>query len=106
MSTKDDLPQAEVLFQKFQQYFDQKFEKICNETRANDEASALKELKNKIDAQELSKPGNIAQFSFCGQNRNRVRQDQDCLDTENRHRKGIRGNSSRRAACGRSKTTD
>ncbi|XP_038049633.1 uncharacterized protein LOC119723154 isoform X2 [Patiria miniata] len=63
MSTKETL-NTEALFEKFQSYFDQKFDSISNHSK-NDNASIL-ELRNKIEAQDLKRSGNSAQYEFCG----------------------------------------
>ena len=39
---------------------------ISNATK-NEDDTRFKELQNELEVQKLSKQGNIAQFSFCGQ---------------------------------------
>ena len=56
-------PDPAIFFQKFKQYFDEKFQAIDTPKR---DARSVRELKNKLEAKELSKPGNVAQFEFCG----------------------------------------
>ena len=56
-------PNPELIFQKFKQYFDNKFRAI--ETPKQDSPS-VRELKNKLEAKDLTRPGNVAQFEFCG----------------------------------------
>ena len=56
---------TELLFEKFQSYFDKKFDKLANSTITDE--TAVKELKIKLEAKELTKPGNSAQLLFCGQ---------------------------------------
>ena len=64
MSTKPGRPSdTTLIFEKFKDYFDQRFNSI---TTPQNESSSLRELKNKLEARELSKAGNIAQFEFCG----------------------------------------
>ncbi|XP_038065367.1 uncharacterized protein LOC119735646 [Patiria miniata] len=63
MSTSSDNVQTEM-FDKFKDYFDAKFSAI---SQPEDDSTALKELKLKLEANDLSRPGNIAQFEFCGQ---------------------------------------
>ena len=44
--------------------FDAKFSAI---NKTPNDSTALKELKLKLEAKDLSRPGNIAQYEFCGQ---------------------------------------
>ena len=53
----------EPLFDKFKEYFNHKFESL----QIPKEEIGLKEIKNKLEAKELNRPGNSAQFEFCGQ---------------------------------------
>ena len=64
MSTEEiSQPDPAIIFQKFKQYFDEKFQAIDTPKR---DVVSVRELKNKLEAKELSKPGNVAQFEFCG----------------------------------------
>lgn len=54
---------TEELFHIFNSYFNEKFEDLHANT-ADDEA--VKVLKNSLEAKELSRQGNSAQFQFCG----------------------------------------
>ncbi|XP_038063342.1 uncharacterized protein LOC119734034 [Patiria miniata] len=56
---------TELLFEKFQLYFDQKFDKLSSTKPVTD--PSIKELRNKLEAQELARPGNTAQYLFCGE---------------------------------------
>ena len=53
-----------ALFDKFKTYFNHKFESLNNCNQSTDDTS-IKELRNKLEAKDL-KPGNAAQFEFCG----------------------------------------
>ena len=55
-----------ALFEKFQLYFNSKFEALSNNNKPQDDTE-LKVIKNKLEARELSKPGNSAQYAFCGE---------------------------------------
>ena len=56
-------PQA--LFEKFKEYFDQKFHSL-NPPESKD-SYELKELKIKLESKDFVKPGNVDQYQFCGQ---------------------------------------
>ena len=68
MSTQDQPSglNTELLFEKCQSYFDKKFEAISNSSK-DDEDTTFKEFKNQLEAQQLTKTGNVPQFTFCGQ---------------------------------------
>ena len=55
-----------ALFEKFQLYFNSKFEALSNNNKPQDDTE-LKVIKNKLEARELSKPGHSAQQAFCGE---------------------------------------
>ena len=55
-------PDVALLFEKFKDYFDARFSAIDQPSSDPD----LQKLKAKLAAKELSKPGNQAQFEFCG----------------------------------------
>ena len=64
MSTEEgNASDTNLVFQKFKDYFDERFSAI---SKPRQETSTVKELKNKLEAKELAKPGNIGQFEFCG----------------------------------------
>ncbi len=56
----------ELLFDKFKDYFNQKFDSISNINKQGED-SGFKDLKNKIEAKPLKRSGNTAQFEFCVQ---------------------------------------
>ena len=56
---------TDALFDKFKNYFDDKFNRISSTQKS--EEDGLKELKNKLVAKDLHRPGNSAQYEFCGQ---------------------------------------
>jgi hypothetical protein len=64
MSTSSDHVQTAEIFDKFKDFFDAKFSAI---NKTPNDSTALKELKLKLEAKDLSRPGNIAQYEFCGQ---------------------------------------
>ena len=68
MSSKDEQPSfnPELLFDKFKDYFNQKFDSLANSNKQGED-SGFKDLKNKIEAKALKRSGNSAQFEFCGQ---------------------------------------
>ena len=52
-----------LVFEKFKDYYDQRFNAIA---APKQDFSSIKQLKVKLEAKELVRPGNIAQFEFCG----------------------------------------
>ncbi|XP_038066818.1 uncharacterized protein LOC119737471 isoform X2 [Patiria miniata] len=52
-----------LIFQKFKDYFDGRFDAISTPKQ---ESSSIRELRNKLEAKELERPGNTEQFEFCG----------------------------------------
>ena len=67
MSTNEDQPalNPEKLFDKFKEYFNYKFETIATSSKDTADQVNIKELTNKLEARDLTRPGNSAQFEFC-----------------------------------------
>ena len=61
-SSSSSSPDVAVLFEKFKDYFDARFNSLDQPSSDPD----LQKLKAKLAAKELNKPGNQAQFEFCG----------------------------------------
>ena len=53
-----------LIFEKFKDYFDQRFKDLPRSSQES--TSGIKQLQNKLEAKELARPGNSAQFEFCG----------------------------------------
>ena len=53
-----------LIFRKFKDYFDAKLNSI---SKPHNHHNAFKELELKLEAKNLTKPGNIAPYKFCGQ---------------------------------------
>ena len=66
MSTNEDQPalNPEKLFDKFKEYFNYKFESIATSSKDKADQVNIKELTNKLEARDLTRPGNSAQFEF------------------------------------------
>ena len=65
MSTDQSQPsvQTSLNFDKFKDYFDRSFNELQS---PSEDSSTIKELRNKLQAKELSRPDNVEQFEFCG----------------------------------------
>ena len=68
MSTNEDQAafNPEKLFDKFKEYFNHQFESIATSSKNTADQVNIKELTNKLEAKKLTRPGNSAQFKFCG----------------------------------------
>ena len=51
------------VFEKLKHYFDERFDAISIPIT---ESTSIKELRNKLEAKALERPGNIEKFEFCG----------------------------------------
>ena len=64
MSTEESrASDTSLIFQKFKDYLDCRFDAISTPKQ---ESTSIRELKNKLEAKELERPGNVEQYRFCG----------------------------------------